>query len=105
MPIFTKDHAERTAKKLKEKPRRELPKLSITEDADAAHVVQLITCGGRLVTKFGIKHGSKRNAGHGWVPKALGLGPHQAILFANCTMTVDEIIQHFIDKGFIEQDP
>lgn len=93
MPKFTKDHAERAARKLKEKPRRtDLPSLTVAENKDGAHVIQLISCRGKLITKFGIKHGSKRNAGHGWVPKVLKLGPHQAVLFANCTMSVDEMI-------------
>jgi hypothetical protein len=103
MPKFTKDHAERAAKKLKQRPaNNELPRLSVREETDSAHVLQLVFCHGTLVTKFGIKHGSKRNAGHGWVPKALCLGPHRAVLFANCTMTVDQIVQHFIDSGLIE---
>jgi hypothetical protein len=105
MPKFNKDHAEKTAKKLKQKPQNTaLPTLTVTEDRDSRHIYEWIWCGEQLVAKFGIKHGSQRNAGHGWVPRALKLGPHQAVQFANCTMTIDEMIEHLIAAGFISSE-
>lgn len=99
---FTKAHAEATAKKLTVKPvSNALPRLEVVTLKDGCHIQQRIFCQGVEIARFGIKHGSKRNASHGWVARRLGLSPRQMMDFAICQMSVDEIIQHFIDEGFL----
>jgi hypothetical protein len=99
MPVFTKAHAQECAKKLKAKPENEtLPRLVVKEVRGGAHIIEQIWCNDRLINKFGIKHGSNRNASHGWVARDLGLRPQRMFEFAVCTMTVDEMIEHFVDQ-------
>ena len=103
MSSFTKTHAIDTAKKLKTKPKNErYPRLEVVENRAGAHVMQEIWCNGQLVNKFGIKHDPNRNNPHGWVARDLGLSPHKMREFAICHMTIDEMIEHFIDQGFID---
>lgn len=106
MPSFTKAHAEDTAKKLKTKPRETTyPRLDVVESKEGPHLIQCIYCNGLFVSKFGIKHGSNRNASHGWVARSLNLQPNQMHSFAVCNMSIDEMIAHFIADGIIEEPP
>jgi hypothetical protein len=103
---FTKDHAERTAKKLTQAPKDDrLPLLEVRQRRGSDHDVQQIWCQGKWIAQFGINRGSRRNAGHDWVPKTLKLSHIRAIEFAMCRMTVDEMIQHLLDKGLIIRIP
>lgn len=103
MPVFTKAHAEGTAKKLKTKPKTGgYPRLEIIEVKDGPHLIQQIWCNGVLVNLFGVKHGSSRNSSHGWVARNLNLSPHRMHEFAICTMSIDEMIEHFMAEGTIE---
>jgi hypothetical protein len=103
MPGFTKAHAEDTAKKLKTKPKgSQYPRLEVVESKEGPHLVQYIYCNGIYINKFGIKHGSDRNASHAWVGRDLNLPPHQMHSFAICNMSIDEMIAHFIADGMID---
>ncbi len=103
MPVFTKAHSEDAARKLKRKPKNTaLPRLEVTELIAGPHRIQQIWCGGKLVNQFGIKHGSNRNASHGWFARDLNLSPRKAFEFAICTMSIDDMIQHFVSQGMIE---
>lgn len=103
MPSFTKTHAEDFAKKLKRKPAdQHLPRLEVREVKDGPHVIQQIWCEGKFAYSFGIKHGSNRNASHGWVARDLSIRPHDAYEFAVCNITIDTMIRMFVDKGDIE---
>jgi hypothetical protein len=103
MPVFTKTHAEDTAKKLKTKPKgTTLPRLEVIEIREGSHLMQYIWCDGVVVNKFGIKHGSNRNASHGWVGRSLNLHPNQMHAFAICNMSIDDMISHFIADGVID---
>ena len=51
---------------------------------------------------FGIKHSSNNNASHGWVRKQFGLSPHEMHEFAICHMSIDEMIDHLIEIGKIQ---
>jgi len=100
---FTKSHALDTSKKLKTRPRKQnLPRLEVREVRDGPHLIQQIWCNGRFVNQFGIKHASRRDNSHGWVARDLELSPHRMYEFAICQMTVDEMIEHFAARGFLE---
>jgi hypothetical protein len=106
MPVFTKAHAEDAAKKLRDKPKtKTLPRLSVREVVAGPHRVQQIWCQNRLVSQFGIKHGSNRNASQGWFARDLNLSPRRAFEFAVCTMSIDQMIEHFIAQRFIDVVP
>jgi hypothetical protein len=103
MSGFTKDHAEKFSKKLNSKPKDDsLPRLQVVVHVDNAHSQQQIWCGDKFIAAFGIKHGSKRNASHGWVARELSLQPRFAVEFANCSVSIDKMIDVMIEKGWIE---
>jgi len=103
---FTKEHAEATAKKLKTKPdNRNLPKLEVIPLKDGAHIQHQIFCNGVEVVRFGIKHGSHRNATHGWIARRFGIAPHDMREFANCNMSIDAMIGHLMNVGIIPTPP
>lgn len=103
MSTFTKAHAEDAVKKLGRSPAdQQLPRLTVSEDRDAKHLKYKVWCNDQLIAYFGVKHGSKRNAGHGWIPESLGLSRRDALAFASCEMTIDELVQRFIDSGRID---
>jgi hypothetical protein len=106
MPVFTKAHAEDSARKLKSKPKdKTLPTLVVREVVAGPHRIQQIWCANRLVNQFGIKHGSNRNASHGWIARDLNLSPRKAFEFAACTRTIDEMIQHFLAQVSLKAGP
>lgn len=102
MPAFTKTHAEKFSKKLKTKPKDDSLLLRILENRDGAHIQHQIWHGEKYIAAFGIKHGSSKDASHGWVARELQLSPKFAVDFANCNETIDAMIQKFVDKGWIE---
>ncbi|MES2790101.1 MAG: hypothetical protein V4719_10795 [Planctomycetota bacterium] len=63
--------------------------------------MQQIWCDGEFILDFGIKHASNRNNTHGWVARELNLSPNKMYSFAICTMSIDEMIAHFIEDGTI----
>lgn len=100
---FTKVDAEATAKKLSKKPRQsDYPRMEVKELKGGAHLIQQIWCQGRLIAKFGIKHGSNRNSSHGWVADELELPPRRMKEFAICSMSIDEMLEHFRERGYVE---
>lgn len=104
MPTFTKEHAEDFSTKLRRQPKDStLPRLQIVENTAGAHAIQQIWCGDKLIAQFGIKHGSKRNAPHGWVARELDLRPHYAVEFAICNVTIDAMLTLFADRGWVDR--
>ena len=98
MPNFTKNHAEKTAKKLSDKTRNGVAAFQITEHKGGKHLLILAYYQGKFIFQFGIKHGSRRNAGHGWVCEHMKLSRNEGLDFANCHTSVDELISLLKDR-------
>jgi hypothetical protein len=56
---------------------------------------------GSLVTSFGIRRSSRKDQGHGHIPRALYVTPHQAQQLGQCSMSKDEWIKAMIEKKII----
>jgi hypothetical protein len=80
--MLTKDHAKAIAAKLgaTEKPGKK----------NSPHDIQLIYLGGKLIAHFGIRRGSRRDAGHDHIPKSLHVSPHFCLELATCTKYLDD---------------
>jgi hypothetical protein len=74
--MLTKDHATAIAGKLRAVPKKK---------KGSAHQIQLIFHRNQIVAQFGIRHGSKRDAGHDHIPKDLHVPPHFCKELACCT--------------------
>lgn len=67
------------------------------------HDVAKVYEGGKLVATFGIRRGSKRNAGHDHIPGKLYLSPHNTKLLGQCPYSRKEWIDHLIEKGLVDK--
>jgi len=88
MPNISKELAEKIAKKLKAKKR-----------TGTAHDLALIYHKGKLVANFGIRRGSRKDAGHDYIPAAIFLGARDARLLGECTLSRDDWITVMAEKG------
>jgi hypothetical protein len=79
--MLTKDHARAIATKLGAHERGK---------KGSAHDIQKIYHEGKLIAHFGIRHGSKRNAGHDHIPKSLHVSPHFCMELATCTKYLND---------------
>lgn len=84
MSEITKEHAERIATKL--------GAIDETKKGDE-HDEMVIYHEGQYVASFGIRRGSKKDAGHGHVPKNLGVNTHFAKELAICTKSRLEYLE------------
>jgi hypothetical protein len=90
MPIITKELALKIAEKLEAEIVRKGP-----------HDIALVRHAGRLVAQFGIRHGSRKDAGHDFIPGAIYVRPHEALLLGQCPMSRQQWIERMIEKGHI----
>jgi predicted glutamine amidotransferase len=82
--IITKEHALQIARKLH----------AIDESKpNSAHQKWCIYHNGKLVTHFGVRHGSSKDAGHDHVQKALNVSTHFALELAICTKSDDDYLR------------
>ena len=63
-----------------------------------AHDVASVFHDGKLITLFGIRRASKEK-GHGHIPGALFVGPHDCRRLADCSMTHAEWLEVLRRKG------
>jgi hypothetical protein len=91
MGIITKQLAERIAKKLG----AEIVK-------SGAHDIAYVYHNGQLIGEFGIRRGSKKDAGHDHIPRDLRIGPSQARLLGQCPLKLTDFIAILVGKGLIE---
>jgi len=91
MPEITKELALKIAKKLN-------AEIVIRE---GAHDIALVRHEGKLVAQFGIRRGSKKDAGHDHVPEQIFLRPRQARLLGQCPLSREEWVRILTDKGMI----
>jgi hypothetical protein len=88
--MVTKDHAEKIASKLKGRKR-----------AGGKHEIVVIEYDGKVIAQFGIRHGSRKDQGHDFVPGRLHLNVRDTLSLAECTFSYDAWIQRMKDKGVI----
>jgi hypothetical protein len=101
MPPVNKDHAKNIAKKVNN------PGIEITSRIDTspkAHDLVCIYYKGLRIASFGIRRGSKHDQGHGHIPKELHLSPRQTVLFAQCTLSIEQWLQILRDANQIDDD-
>jgi len=60
---------------------------------------------GREVASFGIRRGSRKDAGHDHVPRQLHVRPNFAKLLAQCPKTRQDWIDLLVEQGDIEETP
>ena len=92
--MLNKDDAQKIAKKLKARIH-----------AGSAHDIAVIEYEGKHVADFGIRRGSRRDQGHGHVPRDIHLNLRDSLSLAECTLSYEQWIQRMTEKGLIEADP
>jgi hypothetical protein len=96
MPTITKELAECISPKL-----RRSRLFEVTTEKGSLHDIVVIRFDGTKIAQFGIKRGSKKDAGHGWIPDQLFLSNTQAYNLAKCPLSAAEYLQILRDKGHI----
>ncbi len=76
-------------------------KLKATIRHKSNHDLAVIEYQGKRIAQFGIRRGSRKDQGHGHIPTSIHLSPHEALLLAQCPMSLDDWISKMRDKGFI----
>jgi len=66
-----------------------------------AHDLYGVYEGDVLITSFGVRRGSSKDAGHDHIPKDLLISPKDARDLAQCPMSRDEYIKKLKQKGKI----
>ena len=107
MPVVTKDDAREIARKL----RRDAPKTAgrqkfvVTETEGRDHTLVKLSYAGRVIGQYGIRRGSRRDAGHGGLLGQIHLTARQAYDFAKCHLTVDGYIDILVEKHQVPAAP
>lgn len=91
---ITRDVAEKIAKKLDAE----------IDPSNSAHHIAYIHFNGRVVASFGLRRSSKRDKGHGHVPKDLMVNQSFALELGRCTKYRDDWIDLMKEKGEIDPD-
>lgn len=87
--MLTKEHAKKIADKLEAR----------IHTGGKAHDIAAIYYAGKIVAQFGIRRGSKKDAGHDHIPRALSFSPNKCLGLANCPVSRDEWIQRMRELG------
>lgn len=90
---ITKEHALRIAKKLK----------ATIDKRGGAHDIALIYHEGVLIAHFGIRRGSRKDAGHGHIPHSLHVAQSTCLGLAQCPVKREEWIQAMREQGLLEE--
>jgi len=92
--MLNKDDAQKIAKKLKARVH-----------AGSAHDIAVIEYDGKHVADFGIRRGSRRDQGHGHIPRDIHLNLRDALSLAECSLSYEQWVKRMKEKGLIEADP
>jgi hypothetical protein len=92
--MLNKDHAQKIAAKLKARMH-----------AGSAHDIAVIEYAGKIIAEFGIRRGSRKDQGHGFIPGRLHLNLRDTLSMAQCALSYEQWIQRMKEKGLIEADP
>jgi hypothetical protein len=88
--MITKDHAARIA-----------AKLHATIRQGGNHDIAVIEYEGKRIAQFGIRRGSRRDAGHDHIPASIYVGTRSALDLARCPMSYEQWIEVLRGKGLI----
>jgi hypothetical protein len=69
-----------------------------------AHDLAVVSHNGIRVASFGIRHGSRRDSGHGHIPKSLHISPHECRRLATCTLSHLEWLRILVKKNLLPTD-
>jgi hypothetical protein len=69
-----------------------------------AHDLVIVYYRGTRIANFGIRRNSKRDKGHGHIPRALFISPRQCRLLAICDLSVQEWWGILRSKGLLPDD-
>jgi hypothetical protein len=89
--LLTKKHAEEIATKLGAEIRHR-----------KAHDLAVVFYEGKLIAAFGIRRGSRANAGHDHSPNDLHVSPRTCLGLAECPVSRDDWIEQMKQKGLIQ---
>lgn len=89
--MLTKDHAVTIARKLG---------ANITKRGP--HQIAVIYVEGIFIASFGIRHGSRRDAGHDHIPRDIFFPPNKCKRLAECSVTREEWVNAMRAQGKIE---
>jgi hypothetical protein len=90
--MITKDHASKIASKLKANIR-----------SGGSHDIAIIEYDGKRIAQFGIRRGSRKDAGHDHIPASIYVNSQSALNLARCPMSYEQWIELMLDKGLIEK--
>jgi len=88
--MITKDHAAKIA-----------ITLHATIRPGANHDIAVIEFEGKRIAQFGIRRGSRRGAGHDYIPAGIYVGMRSALDLARCPMSYAQWIEVLRGKGLI----
>jgi hypothetical protein len=88
---FTREDAEAVAEKLK----------AVYEDGRRPHTLAIIYYKGVRVAQFGIRRGSRKDQGHGFLPGAVHLSQQNTRRLADCPMSYEEWVAVMKEKRLI----
>jgi hypothetical protein len=88
--MITKDHAAKIA-----------VKLHATFRQGGNHDIAVIEYEGKRIAQFGIRRGSRRDAGHDHVPASIYVSTRSALDLARCPMSYEQWIDVLREKGLI----
>jgi hypothetical protein len=88
--MITKDHAVKIA-----------AKLHATFRPGGNHDIDIIEHEGKRIAQFGIRRGSRRDAGHDHVPASIYVSARSALDLARCPMSYEQWIEVLREKDLI----
>jgi hypothetical protein len=91
---FTREDAENVASKLK----------ATREEGRRPHALAIVYHGKQRITQFGIRRGSRKDAGHGHLPKAVFLTSQQTRRLADCPLSYEEWVALMKEKNIIIEE-
>ncbi len=77
------------------------PGANVSVRGGRAHDWAEIQHEGKIVATFGIRRGSRKDAGPGHIPSQLNLTPRQTRLLGQCPMTKDEWLGVMLERGLL----
>jgi hypothetical protein len=91
MRIITKELALKIVKKLE----------AALAKTRGAHDIYVVKQDGKIVASFGIRRSSDKEIGHDHIPAQIYVGPHDALLLAQCPMSRQQWVDKLKQKGLI----
>jgi len=91
--MLTKQDAERIADKLEvtiERAKRNRP-----------HDLMIVVHEGKIIASFGIRRGSRKDAGHDHIPNSLHASPHFCKELAECPKSKDDWLRMMKEKDLL----